>query len=302
MSNEGDLYLMSVMRQIVGRLSLMIFISCGWLSFSFAQSNSWAGSSNSKPSRDSSAKEQCGQDRRCRLERLKLLNQKRKRSQAQGQDRRALKYQDNIDKKYLRITMREQRPLLFDLDYMMSDDFSGSGIAVSWHWLKHLRLNASYVFECSLNGSFDYDTEYNFNGRCYKGGVRYLFGTKNFSSYIEAYGMQMVVDGDIYMYNNNGAVSGGGFEDIFDFTPEPQFTNDYVEGELEAHLLGLGTGFDWQTEKGFHLRAGVSTHYVLFASLRDKRSRANLTNNEIESFIVDDALALIFDFSLGYAF
>lgn len=301
MTGEGYLYLMLVIKQIGARLSLGILISFSWVSFSYAQSN-WAGTSKSTQSRHMSAQKQCGQDRRCRLERLKLLNQKRKQSQARGQDRRALKYQENIDKKYLRITTREQRPLLFDLDFMVADYFSGSGIATSWQWLKHLRLNASYVFNCSLHGYYDYDTEYNFDGSCYKGGVRYLFGTKNFSTYIEAYGMQMIVDGNIYTYNNNGAVSGGGFEDIFDFTPEPQFTDDYIDGELEAHLLGLGTGFDWQTEKGFHLRLGVSTHYVLFASLRDKSSRANLTDNEIEALIVDNVLALTVDFSLGYAF
>ena len=288
-------------------VSLIMSLSSAFVNFSYAQSYTRDRSASSQKSDRSvsnstypgSAQEQCGQDRRCRLERLKLLNRQRKQSRAQGQNQRTSTFQDNINKKTLRITPRELRPFVLDLDVLSSPSFAGGGIAISWQWLKHLRLSGSAMFTCNLNGTYDYDTDYNFDGRCFKGGVRYLFGTENLSSYLDVYGMHVVVDGGLNVYSNYNDNYDG---DFLDFVSEPQLTDSYITGELESHLIGFGAGFDWQTEKGLHLRFGLSTHYVLFASIRNKENRANLTDTEIESFIVDDALSLTFDFSIGYAF
>ncbi|MAD61725.1 MAG: hypothetical protein CMH49_09500 [Myxococcales bacterium] len=288
-------------------VSLIVSLSSAFVNFSYAQSYTQSRSTSSKATDRSvssstysgSAQEQCGQDRRCRLERLKLLNQQRKQSRAQGQKQRTLKFQEDINKKTLRITPRELRPFLLDLDVLSNPSFTGSGITISWQWLKHLRLSGSAMFTCNLNSTYNDNTDYYFDGRCFKGGVRYLFGTKNLSSYIDVYGMHIVVDGELSFYNTYNDNYDGGF---FEFASEPQLTDHYVSGELESHLIGVGVGFDWQSKKGLHLRFGLSTHYLLFASIRNKETRANLTDMEIESLIVNDALSLTFDFSIGYAF
>ena len=267
---------------------------------SFAQSYAPSRSTNNQYTE--SAQTQCGQDRQCRLERLKILNQKRQQSRAQVTDQRVLNDQEQIDQKYLRKTPRELKSLAFDFESMVGGSFQASGLGASWQWQKHLRLMGSYLFNCNMRNYNSFDFEYNFQGRCFKGGVRYIFSIKNFSSYAEVYGMQMVVDGNIVLYDYGNPNFVSNLEALFGIEADPQTSTNYLDGELESHILGLGVGFDWQAKNGFHLKVGVSTHYILFASLRSKETRANLTDSGMETLIVDDALSLIFDFSLGYAF
>lgn len=250
------------------------------------------------------ADDQCGKDRKCRIERLRKLNQKRRLKQSQHNAQRAIRFQDKLNQNSLKKTPRELYPFSIDLETMTWQELSLAGIGLTWQWLKHLKLIGAYYPSCDV--STNYSSSYNafLTGRCIKAGIRYLNHTSAFTTYFDLYAMHMLLEGDVEIgsYNDQSVLGGGGgiFDDLLDTNNEYYGVNEY--GELETHVLGFGAGVDWMISQRFHLRLGLVTHYVLFASLRDEVSRANLIEDHTEQVLMNEVMSVSFDLSIGYAF
>ena len=249
-----------------------------------------------------SADDQCGQDRRCRIERLRKLNQQRRVSQERSRSQRAMRFQDRLSKKDLEASPREKYPFTVDIEAMTGDSLSLAGFGGTWQWLEHLRIIGAFYPTCDVSSSYSSTYEAYLSGRCIKGGVRYLNGKKALTTYFDLYAMHMLMKGDIstgsYYYDE--PVFGGTFDEIFDTPNASGDLNEY--GELEAHVLGFGAGIDWMIGQRFHFKLGLATNYVLFASLRDERTRANLIEDNTEQVLMSEVMSFSFDLSLGYAF
>ena len=247
------------------------------------------------------AREQCGNDRRCRLERMKELNRKRRMSAEKGRYARAINFQNKLDKNKLILEPREAKTIGIDLDVMTSNDFVASGFSLTWQWLTHIRLMAAYYSVCEINKYEAPSFNYYDDGRCMKAGLRYFNQTDAFTTYFDIYGLHVRMEGVLSGFDNYNEW----IEPYFDPFTEESYNNLGVmtaEGELEAHILGLGVGLDWQHASGLHLRGGVSTHYVLYASHRNPSTRANLETRDLAPVMMNEILAIVFDFSVGYAF
>ncbi len=247
-----------------------------------------------------SADHQCGADRSCRLERLKRLKRQRELSKERARTQRAIKYQSSLDNKALRKTPREIRPYSVNISSLSNDHLSQAGFEASWQWMKHLQVLGAYY----PNNQLDfYDTpsfETYQSGQSFKAGVRYLNSVKHFTTYFELYALHLRLEGWLSQEGNDSY-----FNDVvvrFSGDPPPADVTTSAEGELESHLLGVGVGFDWQASNGFHLRLGVNTHLVLYASHRRVDTRENLVTRDSAPKVVSEASTIMYDFAIGYSF
>jgi hypothetical protein len=290
-----------MIRQVWSPLLLILsMLYCFHESLSIAHANA-----RNEATQTSNADDECGTDRRCRIERLKKRNQQRLKRRAVGNSRRLKKLEEKLDLKALKKGPRELRPYTIAFETMKGIGLDMQGLAGSWQWLEHFRLIGTFYPICEIH-QYPYSYSYSYNnylsGHCIKGGIRYLNGKSALTTYIDLYAIYMLLEGN---RNYGASFVFGGYDRIED--PFGTTTNEHddvynEDAELEAHILGIGTGLDWQPKQYLHLRLGLSTHYVIFASVRDRLTRVNLTETNTEQIIVSDAMSITLDFSIGYAF
>lgn len=242
---------------------------------------------------DRSADQACGRDRRCRLARLRVLGQSKRQDETRLITQRAQEQADLISRRAQLNVPREAFPWGLDLISSVNSEFGSFGIAGAWQWLEHLQLWGG-VSVCNLDTYDPKRSFYGYDAGLYAQlGTRYLFSRKDLSTYLGAQIGYIQQDGEM-----SGNSDGGSF---FDFGFDGSGYN-FETGELEAHLIGLSAGADYQSRDRFRLRLGVTMNYVLFASHRDINTRANLSTRSIAPAVVDQALGVVLDLAIGYAF
>ena len=275
----------------ISRLSLLAF-------FTYLLSTSWSPCSNAfadtvKDGEEQSAEEQCGDDRRCRIERLRLKGQKRRARVTQLKEQKALDEQEFIKRREIYETPREAFPWAVDLVSIVNSQFYSVGISGSWQLMSHVRLWAN-ILSIGID-SYGLAGEFYSSGNPGYGtqvGVHYLFSREEFSTYIGAQATFINIEGEL-----SGSSSADYDLDFFDIADY-----NYEFGELEAHLVGLCAGATFQSKRRYRIGLGVTTHFVLFASHRDVATRANLSTRSAAPALVSQALNVVIDLSAGYAF
>lgn len=242
---------------------------------------------------------ECGQDRRCRLDRLKRLNERKRRAESRSLDQRLLDQSAELDRDSdRRETIREMKPYSLGLTSLANPNLSSGGFEASWQWMRHMKVVGAYHTYSKIN-HFENPSFWSDKGQAFKFGLRYLKSVKNFSTYLELYALHLTVNGELSQWNNS--LDSGGILDVFGggFTGG---NTAYSYGELEAHIIGLGGGVEWQFNLGLYLRLGLCTHYALYATHRDPESRMNLATRDAASDLISKVYSLVYDFSIGYSF
>ncbi|MBM4292161.1 MAG: hypothetical protein FJ138_12575 [Deltaproteobacteria bacterium] len=259
-----------------------------------------------------SAQELCGDDRRCRLARLKKVSASRHFSAQRGADFQSLKFMDTAQARGLSDLPRLRRPWGADL---LADLDSATGVSgrynLSGHWQVQVSYQAaSYTKPEVLNGRvIDLRGEglsiYTVEGV-------YLTRLSGFTPLV-GLGARYLT-GQAYIFDTNapadpgilGSVAGL-LANLFGSTPPlPGLGGGGPargEGELEGHLLSLKAGVDYQAlSGGFHARLVGTYTYPVFMGHRDAGTGDNLPTRQSAADWAASYLTWNLELSLGWSF
>ena len=199
-----------------------------------------------------SAEEACGEDRRCRIERLKRKNEARRRVEKLEDEKKFQRMVDNLTDEELEDYPRIDRPWTFDVRTSRQGVL---GLAAGYTFFGQLRPELQYVY---WNAFVDVTVDQTFISGSQSmhfliPGLYYFFLRKGeFTPYAAA--SFMWASG-----NYNGGYGGS-------FGGSGSGPSDFG---TEYHALGLQGGLDWQMEdQGAHLRLGLAYRPLLYNQAR----------------------------------
>lgn len=200
-----------------------------------------------------SAQEACGEDRRCRIERLKRQNQARRRIEKLEDEKKFQRMVDNMTDEELEDYPRIDRPWTFDIRTSRQGVL---GLAAGYTFFGQLRTELHYVY---WNSYVDVNVDEQFISGSQSihfliPGLYYFFLRESeFTPYAAT--TFMWASGS-YNGGFSGGFGGSGNGGVGDF-------------DTEYHALGLQGGIDWQMEdQGAHLRLGLAYRPLLYNQAR----------------------------------
>ena len=249
-----------------------------------------------------SAQKQCGADRRCRLARLKKLNQARRLSRQKGIDFQALTYIKNTDARHQSSIPRQSRVWGIDLSsFYLGYGFTGRyslsprwQVNLSYNWVpieSEVMLISRAINVQSLDPLPFFDAS-----------LLYFNRLKMLSTYM---GLSLRYGkGEMYVSDTNAVASGGLIDGLLGSIGGGN-GGEYAseQGEGEFHMIGLSGGLDYQSATGFHARLGLTYHFPLFVSHRQSDTGQNfsMTKGSLNTW-ASTVLSFGYDFSLGWTF
>ncbi len=254
----------------------------------------------------------CGEDRRCRLARLKKVSASRHFSAQRGADFRSLKFMDTAQARGLSDVPRLRRPWGADLRV---DSDAATGVSGRYNISGHWQVAASYqavVYSkaVELNSrTIDLQSDplsiYSLEGV-------YLTRLGSFSPLV-GFGARYLI-GQASIYDTNapadpgilGTLAGVLANIVGSTPPIPGLGAGGPargEGELEGHLVTLKGGVDYQVlSTGFHGRLVLSYTYPLFMGHRDAGTGDNLPTRQSAADWAASYLTWNLELSLGWSF
>lgn len=210
-----------------------------------------------------SAQDQCGFDRRCRIDRLKRLNNLNRRVAILNEEQQISKITDDLHEQHLDNTPRLNKPWGADI----TTTRLGIGFLGGYNLNGSLRLETSLIIHEDWIYSYDDNDNY-IDG--YQDGyflnlsATYFFMPGWFSPYVNA----GIVAGWA-TFSNSGYYYGdwgGGSTDGTGGPPRNE--NQYAEIHTKYHIVTASAGFDVQLRLGLHARLGLEYGYSLYNQAR----------------------------------
>lgn len=253
------------------------------------------------------ANRECGQDRRCRLERLKRKSEQRHQRVLQIVDRRA---QENMalanDRENSQLP-RYRRP--WGLDFITATEgfFGGTG---RYHFNEHwqLGLNLGLAPISDRVQMLQREIEVILPDPAVSTQIEgiYLSSAGSFSP-LAGLGIRFI-KGEGVISDSQAPLGGGGgliglVTDLANNLAGGATTQSIQQrGELELHLISAKIGIDYQSlSNGFHARLALSYHYPLFGGHRDSASGQNLPTRASAKDWAEQDLTWDIEFSLGWS-
>jgi len=264
-------------------LSCALLRSCLTLTLACAVTQCELSSAVAQGSSELSAQRACGQDRRCRLERLKRRSQARSATRLQLTDRRARESMALINGRKTSELPRVRRPWGVDI-FAATELITGLTGRYSFNenWQLGLNVGGGDISDSVKQLERTITLELPEPAVSAQVEALYLPRAGSSSPFI-ALGARYL-QGLGRITDNQAPLSGGGgliglVTDVVNNVTGQASTQQVSEsGEVEMHLLSAKVGYDYQAlGNGFHARIGLSYHYPLFAGHRDSSSGQNLT-------------------------
>ena len=245
---------------------------------------------------------ECGRDRRCRIDRLK----RRRRAYRLSQARRiaaVIEQNQVLNHSVPSPHARTRREWNLDAEMIFLGDYS-YGLTGRYSWTPHLQVSAT-VADGSLStyiddGSTYYET-YSLSGHSsYQIILSYLFSKSSWSPFgsIRFY----YSESQIEFFSSASSIGNIGFFDDLIDSSEIATGGSNGTGELELHLVGLESGYDYQSlTNGFHARIGITYFFPLFVGFRDSITGANLPAKSTVSRWATTVLDWGINLSIGWS-
>lgn len=219
---------------------------------------------------DMTAQEACGQDRRCRIERLKRRNRARRHARMLEEERELEAQIDQFQEEELEDYPRLDRPFSADLR------FSRFGL---------LGLSAGYTFFGRLRAELQFAHHPNYD----------VFTTVDSREFSGSQTMHWVVPGLVYFFTDGVFAPYGGLSFVYGFGSYEEFGPTEVGGDdsrpegavdTEYHAVELKSGVDYQMrEMGAHLRFGLAYRPLIYNQARlGPGQYADLTRRAMEDW------------------
>jgi opacity protein-like surface antigen len=233
---------------------------------------------------DQTAAQECGGDRRCRLDRLKRANAARRYAGQLEAERYALSVQRGLDARAAEEILRMQKPI--SVEFYTS--FLGLGLTGGYTFLDgKLRaeglfsFNSEYVYQdVNVSGQEIY-LDGNINATSLGANATYMFNTGWWSPYVTA--------GAIYSFGDFGTY-------FFD-----DFSGGYNDRDMEMHIVQAASGFDVQAPFGLRARLGATLRYPIFVNTTQAGVLDRNTREALRSWFTENKLLGV-EFSAGWAF
>lgn len=226
----------------------------------------------------------CGQDRRCRIARLRDKLRTQRILEAKLEDEnlgKVLQFYEQREKTlYPRLTRTKTINYMFDSNFSFESPFTGFqlGYLLNEYW----QIEGMFLLQGSSMYSKNSAVYDNFtSGYQYRMGITHLNSLENSTSY---YGLSFA-----YMHMES----------------EGYYTPSEFKQESPAHLLYLNYGYDWLFPTGFHFRIGSYLALPLYIGLRNQDSQVNADPEVKKAFVSQFSsyyLGLGICFQLGYSF
>lgn len=239
------------------------------------------------PRQDVTTVEECGADRRCRIDRLRRKNEARRYVQMIEEDERARRVQE----RYAQERREEQPRLVKPLAAEFYVSFLGPGLGASYTFNGRWRLDATLSFydqyiydEVTVEGQTLY-VEGNLNTRTFAAAGTYLFRTGWWSPYMTLGAM----------YSRGGMTPYYYSEDFFD-------VSDGSDSTVIMHLLHGSVGFDTQLKLGLRGRLGLALRQAIYTQARyGPGNYDDSTRQMVEGWFRQNQRVGV-EFSIGWAF
>ena len=232
-----------------------------------------------QPSVDNrNAEDTCGNDRRCRIDRLKRRNNARRKAEVLSEERQVQQMVDAQQAERERDNPRVAAPAT--LDWRISR-LGALGFAGGWTFAGQLRAEGEFVF----NESDIYFSTSNFFG-----------GIDGFqeTTFVSARAVYFILDSWFSPYVSAGVKVGWG-----DFNAYDGFGSQL---ESTYHAVEAGLGFDVQFEFGMHSRLGVDFRPLIYSQASSEPGVYNeIAKDGLEDWWADDALIDVV-WMIGWAF
>ena len=255
-----------------------------------------------------SAHAKCGQDRRCRIERLKRLTQAQRESALKMADFRAYRFNEENDQREKSAYPRINKPFNVDINYFLWVAGFSASYQLSAHFQTRFEAGVGLYSDTSERASRFIDFYSDDGINTFRLNITYLNSQDALSSYVNL-GLSYLI-GIAEVYDSNASASGGVLGQLGGIISNTTGINlggsnggpTSGVGEFEAHLASVGAGFDYQHQSGFHARLGLSYTRPIFVGHRDADGRQNLPTKQSAEDWTSDILDLSIDFLLGWAF
>jgi hypothetical protein len=223
----------------------------------------------------------CGQDRRCRIGKLRDKLRTRRVLEAKLEDEQLFKLMQRYESRRRSIYPRLENNL--SLNYMSDINFSFtiplSGINLLYHIDEHWQIDANYLAAIDAFDIYTAASGYYFNEMYQiRAGINYMNDLTPFSSY---YGLAFAYSYMEDSFSGSGAV------------------------ESPAHVIYLNYGWDWQFVTGFHMRLGFYYAVPMYIGLRYAGNKENITDVDRNAVIEKISTAIYglgLCFQLGFSF
>lgn len=193
-----------------------------------------------------SANDECGNDRRCRIERLERRNRARRQTELIRQERQLQELIDEYQAKRIEEYPRLDRAFSADL---RASRLGVLGLSVGYTFLGRLRPELHLAYNGGYSVSQNIDDQ-RFSGTQEVGyvipGLLYFFLTSDFTPYA---GLSFLYGTGTYNGFNGPATD--------------------TSLETEYHALSVKAGIDYQLNgSGFHARAGLAYRHLIYSQAR----------------------------------
>jgi hypothetical protein len=226
----------------------------------------------------------CGQDRRCRIARLKDKLRMQRILEAKLEDAHLAKviefYEQRERKRYPRLS--RTKSINYMIDANSSFESALTGFQLGYQLNEYWQIEGMMLFQGAPMYTDDSALYDNFiGGYQYRMGLTHLDSLETSTYY---YGLSFA-----YMYMES--------EGYLIFSSPKQ--------ESLSHLIYLNYGYDWLFSSGFHFRLGTYLALPLYIGLRDQDSKVNADiafKTAFASQLSSYYLGLGFCFQIGYSF
>ena len=254
-----------------------------------------------------SADLECGADRRCRLERLKLQSQARKRRQLKLTDHRAREAMALQTGREHSELPRYRRPWGVDL-MAASEGFYGATGRYSFneHWQVGLNAGVAMISDTIKQRARIISLALAEPGVSAQVEGLYMVSAQRSTPFV-GLGARYI-QGVATVTDSQAPIGGGGgiiglITDIANnIAGAPTTQQVQQSGELELHLLSAKAGIDFQDlGNGLHARIALSYHYPIYGGHRDVDTGENLdTKASVKDWATDD-LTWDIELSIGWS-
>jgi len=217
------------------------------------------------------AREACGQNRRCRLERLERRNRARRHAQMLEEERELEAQIEQFEEDELADYPRLDRPFSADLRFSR---FGLLGLSVGYTFFGHLRAELQFAHHPA------YDVSTTIEGREFSGSQNVNWFTPGL--------VYFFTDGVFAPYGGLSFVYGFGSYEEFGAPPVDDRRRRDTDAavDTEYHALELKAGVDYQMrEMGAHLRLGLAYRPLIYNQARlGPGQYADLTRRGMEDW------------------
>lgn len=234
---------------------------------------------------DTSASDECGSDRRCRIARMKRRNEQRRWREMRRADQSAQQFQERKEARERAKVLRRVRPIHASFLATLLGPGAAGGYMINDNWRVEGRFGGQFPTNVDVEVNIGGTTNYiggEIEGVYFGAGGTYMFRKDWWSPYASAEVLYGTGQFDPYIYDDFG-FGGSGRTDV------------------EFHIVGASVGFDLQSEFGLRARLGATVRQPIFAIARSGQMKDTTSTNAVMAWF-EQSQRFGFEFGVGWSF